>query len=133
MCLCVCLCVCMHSLAHLLFKAFQVFSRFSREPQGGTALSCPAQLRGSRFLRGRGGLRAAAFPAMPSSMWLPLLHTVLFFFCQFLNFIWPCLERGMSTSPRRIYKEEEPAGRNESGVRNLQQETSGAPPPSPGS
>ena len=134
MCLYVCLCACVHSLAHLLFKAFQVFSGFSREPQGGTALSCPAQLRGSCFLRGRGGLWAAAFPATPSSLCATSPpYCTFFFFCQFLNFIWPCLDRGMSTSPRRIYKEEEPAGRNKSGVRNHQQETSGAPPPSPGS
>ena len=99
MCLCVCLCVCMHSLAHLLFKAFQVFSRFSREPQGGTALSCPAQLRGSRFLRGRGGLRAAAFPAMPSSMWLPLLHTVLFFFASFKILSGLALNGGCQPAP----------------------------------
>lgn len=57
-----------HSLAHLLFKVFSVFSWFFREPQGETALPCPAQLRGSHFLRGCGGLLAAAFPAMPSSL-----------------------------------------------------------------
>ena len=126
--MCVCLCACVHSLAHLLFKAFQVFSGSSRKPQGGTALSCPAQLRGSRFLRWGVACGQQHFLPHPLLCVLPLLHTVLFFFfCQFLNFIWPCLDRGMSTSPRRIYKEEEPAGRNESGVRNHQQETSGAP------
>ena len=131
--MCVCLCTCMHSFAHLLFKAFQVFSRFSREPQGGTALSCPAQLRGSCFLRVRGVLRPAAFLATPSSLCSTSPPYCTFFFASFLNCIWPCFDWRMSTSPRRIYKEKESAEGNESGVRNHQQETSGAPPPSPGS
>lgn len=132
----VCVSVCVRAFTcSLAFQSISGLLRVLWGTTGRNCLSCPAQLRGSCFLRGRGGLWAAAFPATPSSLCAtsPPYCTFFFFFCQFLNFIWPCLDRGMSTSPRRIYKEEEPAGRNKSGVRNHQQETSGAPPPSPGS
>ena len=131
----VCVSVCVRAFTCSL--AFQSISGLLTVLQGTTGrncLSCPAQLRGSRFLKGWGGLRPAAFPATASSLCATSPpYCTFFFFASFLNCIWPCFDWRMSTSPRRIYKEEEPAGGNESGVRNHQQETSGAPPPSPGS
>ena len=128
---CVCVCVCSRACIHLLTCFSEHFSSSHGSPGNHREelliLPCPTQ--GLPLSEVGGGLRAAAFPATPSSLCAtsPPYCTFFFFFASFLNCIWPCFDWRMSTSPRRIYKEEEPAGRNESGVRNHQQETSGAP------
>ena len=132
---CVCVCVCACACIHLL-TCFLKHFRSSHGSPGNhrEELPYPALPNSGAPAFCGGGVACGQQHFLPCPLLCGYLSSILyFFFCQFLNFIWPCLERGMSTSPRRIYKEEEPAGRNESGVRNLQQETSGAPPPSPGS
>ena len=133
---CVCVCVCARACIHLL----TCFSEHFRSSHGSPGnhreelliLPCPTQ--GLPLSEGMGWPAASSISChgLFSVCYLsPILY--FFFFASFLNCIWPCFDWRMSTSPRRIYKEEEPAGGNESGVRNHQQETSGAPPPSPGS
>ena len=130
-------CVSMRVSAFTCSLAFQSISGLLTVLQGTTGRNClilPCPTQGLLLSEGEGRPVGSSISchALFSVCYLSSI-LYFFFFASFLNCIWPCFDWRMSTSPRRIYKEEEPAGRNKSGVRNHQQETSGAPPPSPGS
>lgn len=111
----------MHVDAFTCSLAFQSIFRLLMVLQGTTGRNCltlPCPIQGLPLSK---GVRWPAGSSISCHAFFPVLYfsstQYFFFFCQVLNLIWPCLDWRMASSHRRIYKGEEPAERNESGVR----------------